>query len=53
LSGKLVRVLKEYEPAPLPVNLVYPHSRLMSPRVRTFVDWAVPRLRELLVINTV
>lgn len=52
LSGKLVRVLKEYEPAPLPVNLVYPHSRLMSPRVRAFVDWAVPRLRELLVINT-
>jgi DNA-binding transcriptional LysR family regulator len=51
LSGKLVRVLKEYEPAPLPVNLVYPHSRLMSPRVRTFVDWAVPRLRELFVIN--
>lgn len=47
-AGKLVPLLTEYEPAPLPVNLVYPHSRLMSSRVRTFVDWAVPRLRELL-----
>lgn len=47
--GKLVQVLTEYEPAPLPIHLVYPHSRLLSSRVRAFVDWAVPQLRELLL----
>jgi DNA-binding transcriptional LysR family regulator len=50
-AGKLVQVLAEYEPAPLPINLVYPHSRLLSPRLRAFVDWAVPRLRELLLMK--
>jgi DNA-binding transcriptional LysR family regulator len=32
--GKLVTVLHAFEPAPVPVNLVYPHARLMSPRVQ-------------------
>lgn len=45
-SGQLVRVLTGLEPGPLPVSLAYPHSRLLSPRVRAFIDWAVPRLRE-------
>lgn len=47
-AGKLRRILQAYEPAPIPVQLVYPHSRLLSSRVRSFVDWAVPRLRERL-----
>lgn len=47
-AGKLRRILPAYEPAPIPVQLVYPHSRLLSSRVRSFVDWAVPRLRERL-----
>jgi len=25
------------------------HSRLLSPRIRVFIDWAVPRLRERLI----
>jgi len=44
-AGQLLRLLPEWEPAALPVSLVYPHSRLLSPRIRAFVDWAVPRLR--------
>lgn len=44
-EGRLVRLLGEYEPPPLPIHLLYPHARLLSPRVRSFVDWAVPRLR--------
>jgi DNA-binding transcriptional LysR family regulator len=44
-GGKLRRVLTDHEPAPLPVHVVYPHSRIMSANVRTFVSWAVPRLR--------
>lgn len=47
-SGHLERLLKPFEPAAVPVNLVYPHSRLLSPRIRSFVDWAVPRLRAAL-----
>lgn len=38
-SGELEIVLGDFEPAPKPVSLVYPHSRLMATRVRTLVDW--------------
>lgn len=44
-EGRLVRLLPDFEPAPLPVNLVYPHSRLLSSRVRAFVSWVLPRLK--------
>jgi DNA-binding transcriptional LysR family regulator len=37
--NKLKAVLRDFEPAPLPVNIVYPHARLLSTRVRVFVDW--------------
>lgn len=47
-TGQLVRVLPDWEPSKIDVSLVYPHSRLLSPRIRAFVDWAVPRLRERL-----
>lgn len=43
-QGKLVAVLEKYETAAIPVNLVYPHSRLLSSRSRAFIDWAKPRL---------
>ena len=42
---KLKRILAGFEPPPLPIQLVYPHARLLSPNVRTFVDIAVARLR--------
>jgi DNA-binding transcriptional LysR family regulator len=32
-------VLKHYEPAPIPIHIVFAHARLMSSRVRAFVDW--------------
>jgi DNA-binding transcriptional LysR family regulator len=38
-SGELVTVLADFEPAPTPLSLVYPHARLLSSRVRTLVDW--------------
>ncbi len=38
-SGKLSIVLEEFEPPPIPIHVVYSHSRLMTPRVRVFVDW--------------
>jgi DNA-binding transcriptional LysR family regulator len=44
-NGKLKRVLREHEPPPLPIQVIYPQSRLLSANVRAFVDWTVPRLR--------
>jgi len=38
-------VLADAEPAPIPVHLVSPHGRLSVPKVRAFVDFALPRLR--------
>ena len=45
-DGKLIRVLAEYELPALPINILYPGGRLMTPRVRTFLAWATPRLRQ-------
>lgn len=44
-EGRLRRVLREHEPAPLPIHVIYPHARLLSSNVRTFVDSTVPKLR--------
>jgi DNA-binding transcriptional LysR family regulator len=47
-EGRLQRVLTEWEPPLVQVNLVHTQSRLLSARIRAFMDWAVPRLRERL-----
>jgi DNA-binding transcriptional LysR family regulator len=44
-AKKLRVVLSEFEPAPIPVSVVYAHARLMSPRIRAFVDWMKEQLR--------
>lgn len=44
-AGRLKIVLRDNEHAPLPANLVTPHGRLSVPKVRGFVDFAVPKLR--------
>ena len=36
--GRLRIVLQKFEPPPLPIHIVYPTSRLLSAKVRTFVD---------------
>lgn len=46
-AGTLIRLLPNYEPEPLPVQLVLPSTRLMSPRVRAFLDFAVEELSSL------
>lgn len=47
-SGQLQRVLAEFEQPPIPVQFVYPHTRLLSPRVRDFLNWAAPKLENTL-----
>ncbi|UJB19728.1 MULTISPECIES: LysR family transcriptional regulator [Lysobacter] len=44
-SDELRIVLTDFEPDPIPVSLVSPQGRLAVPKVRAFVDFAVPRLR--------
>jgi DNA-binding transcriptional LysR family regulator len=39
--GTLVQVLPAWPPRPVPVSLLYPRNRQLSPRVRVFLDWAM------------
>ena len=45
-DGRLVRVLTEFETAPTPIHLVYPDGKHPAPKLRMFLDWAAPRLRQ-------
>ena len=38
-SGKLVEILPDCPPDPMPVSILYPQNRQLSVRVRVFVDW--------------
>jgi DNA-binding transcriptional LysR family regulator len=40
-AGRLRIVLAKFEQAPLPIHIVYPTSRLLSAKVRTFVDLVI------------
>ena len=44
-EGDLEIVLAEHEYPPVPVHMISHHGRLSVPKVRAFVDFAVPRLR--------
>jgi len=44
-NGELEVVLTGHEPAALPVHVIVPPGRLTVPKVRAFMDFAVPRLR--------
>jgi DNA-binding transcriptional LysR family regulator len=38
-QGLVKEILTDLPPPPMPVSVLYPHNRHMSPRVRVFVDW--------------
>ncbi|GAB7203594.1 LysR family transcriptional regulator [Dickeya oryzae] len=38
-TGALVEVLSDWQPPSVPVTLLYPHQRFLSPAVRVFADW--------------
>jgi DNA-binding transcriptional LysR family regulator len=50
-QGILEPVLENYEPPPLPIHVVHQEGRLVSSRVRSFVDFMVERLRANADIN--
>jgi DNA-binding transcriptional LysR family regulator len=45
-AGTLTRLLDTYQPAPRPVSLVYSSSRFMPIKLRAFLDFAIPQLKE-------
>jgi DNA-binding transcriptional LysR family regulator len=50
-AGRLVRLLPEYEPQALPVQLVTSGARLMPGKVRAFLDHAAAELGRLPVLR--
>lgn len=47
-EGQLTTVLREFEPDPFPLSFAYASSRLLPLKLRAFVDYAVPRLKQRL-----
>lgn len=45
-AGELSIVLADIPPPRVPVSLLYPRNRQLSPRVRVFLDWAVRTFRQ-------
>jgi len=45
-TKQLRTVLEEFEPSPRPINVVYPHARLLPMRTRVFIEWMKQELRE-------
>ena len=43
-SGALVEVLAGFPPTSMPISVLYPSNRQLSPRVRVFVDWLIDTL---------
>jgi hypothetical protein len=46
--GQLKLVLEEYEPPIMALSMVYPSQRQVPLKLRAFLDFATPRLREML-----
>jgi DNA-binding transcriptional LysR family regulator len=47
-EGKLRIVLRAFEPAPMPVNLLHAGQDPVALKIRSFIDFAAPRLRKSL-----
>ena len=44
-SGELETVLEDFEDAPRPIHVVYPHARLLPARTRAFIDFIRQELK--------
>ena len=47
-NGMLETVLQEFEPAPMPVSLVYGGQGMLAQKIRAFLDFTAPRLKAVL-----
>lgn len=46
--GQIVRVLEQFRSPPTPVNIVFPSSRMMTPKLRSFIDFMELELKRWL-----
>lgn len=51
-SRALTKLLEAYEPSPMPVSVVYPSQRQVPLKLRAFLDFLIPRLRQRLGYKT-
>lgn len=51
MRGALILVLEEFEPATLPLSVVYQPAPLMPLKLRTFLDFAIPRMKQRLKVD--
>lgn len=50
-AGQLEIVLDAFEPTPLPVHILYAPRKPMPLKLRTFLNWMTPRLKEQLALG--
>ena len=50
-DGRLALLMRDQEPNPAPIHLVYPSGRLVPQKLRAFLDFALPRLKAALVFE--
>lgn len=50
-AGRLKLLLAEWCPPPVPVNVVYPHAKLLPARTRLCVDWLRGRLPARIAVS--
>ena len=48
-ANRLAIVLEAFEPSPRPVHLIYDRQNRLPLKMRAFIDFIVPRVRERLV----
>lgn len=44
--SELVEILSQTPPPPIPVHVLYSHTRQLSPRLRVFLDWLTLKYKE-------
>jgi DNA-binding transcriptional LysR family regulator len=50
-TGKLAIVLEEFEPEPLPVHIIYAPRKPVPLKLRAFLNWMTPRLKDRLTLS--
>jgi len=51
-DGSLQIILPEFEPKPLPINIIHREGRLASTRIRTFIDFLATQLKADKLLNS-
>lgn len=46
-AGRLVELMKDYSPPPRPIYAVYPKERQLAPKLTSFVDFLLQKLRKV------